>query len=195
MPEPLPQRRLTDPRELRAMAHPLRVRIVEELFLDGPLTASQLSERLGESPANCSWHLRQLAKYGYVAETGEGIGRQRPWQAVVESRSWGGRQEGEAAAAGQAMSSLMYQREFDEWRAFQERKGTEPDDWYDAAFWNQSFAWLTADELRALGNELVEVILRYTQERFTDPASRPADARPVRFVAWGFPTRPAEKES
>jgi len=176
------------------MAHPLRVRIVEELSFDGPMTASQLAERVGESPANCSWHLRQLAKYGYVEEAGEGSGRQRPWRAVLESRSWGGRQGGEAAAAGHAMASVMYQREFDEWRAFQERKEAEPDDWYDASFWTQSFAWLTA-ELREIEDEIIETVLRYTRDRFTDPATRPEDARPVRFVAWGFPSRPAEKQS
>ncbi|BCJ36975.1 transcriptional regulator [Actinocatenispora thailandica] len=185
----LPKRTLRDPRELRAMAHPVRIRIMDELFIAGSLTASQLSDRIGESPANCSWHLRQLAKYGYVEEAGGGTGRQRPWRPVIENRSWGGRSEGEAAAAGAAMAELMYQHEFDEHQEFERRQDSEPQDWYDAAFWSQSFAWLTAAELVEFKERIVAQILPYA-ERFTDPATRPADARAVRLVSWGFPARP-----
>ncbi|MGA8117122.1 MAG: winged helix-turn-helix domain-containing protein [Actinocatenispora sp.] len=187
--ERLPHRTLRDPRELRAMAHPLRIRLLEELFLDGPLTATELSDRVGESPANCSWHLRQLARYGYVTEAGGGTGRQRPWQVVLESRCWGERAEGETAAAAEAMASMMYRREFDSQQAYMARQDSEPDDWYDAAFWSQSFLWLTADELAELAGDLKDRIMRHV-DRFTDPSSRPADARPIRFVAWGVPARP-----
>ncbi|GAA4208329.1 winged helix-turn-helix domain-containing protein [Actinocatenispora rupis] len=188
----LPHRYLRDPRELRAIAHPLRVRILEELFLDGALTASQLSERVGESPANCSWHLRQLQKYGYVEEAGGGTGRQRPWKPVLEQRSWGERAEGEVAAARETMADQTYQREFDEHTAYQRRKESEPQDWYDAAFFDQSFLWVTPEELRELSDEIVALITRRVRggERFTDPSTRPDGARPVRFVAWGIPARP-----
>jgi DNA-binding transcriptional ArsR family regulator len=184
-----PKRTLRDPRELRAMAHPVRIRIMDELFIAGALTASQLSDRIGESPANCSWHLRQLAKYGYVEEAGGGTGRQRPWRPVIETRSWGERSEGELAAAGAAMADLMYRHEFAEHEEYRRREDSEPQDWYDAAYWSQSFAWLTAAELTELKETIVELVLRYA-ERFTDPATRPADARAVRLVSWGFPARP-----
>ncbi|HEY3505575.1 MAG TPA: winged helix-turn-helix domain-containing protein [Actinocatenispora sp.] len=188
----LPHRHLRDPRELRAIAHPLRVTIMEELFLDGPLTASQLSERVGESPANCSWHLRQLQKYGYVEEAGGGTGRQRPWKPVLEQRTWGERAEGEAAAAQQALAGLTYQREYEEHEAYQRRKESEPQDWYDAAFFDQTFLWLTAAEMHELNDEIVALILRRAGkgERFTDPSVRPDGARPIRFVAWAIPARP-----
>src|SRR4030088_3589210 len=70
----------TDPRALRALAHPLRLRLLELLVLRGPMTATEAADLLGESPANCSFHLRTLAKYGYVEEAGGGRGRQRPWR-------------------------------------------------------------------------------------------------------------------
>jgi len=187
--EPLPKRRLRDPRELRAMAHPVRLRIMDELYLAGSLTASQLADTIGESPANCSWHLRQLAKYGYVEEAGGGPGRQRPWRPVLESRTWGERAEGEAAAAGEAMADLMYRHEFDEHEAYRRRQDTEPDEWYHAAFWTQSYAWLTAAELQAVEAEIADLVLRYA-DRCTDPSTRPDGARAVRLVSWGFPARP-----
>src|SRR3954465_2595175 len=73
-------RRLSDPRELQALAHPVRMAIIEQLSISGPLTATELADRLDETPANCSWHLRKLAKFGFVEEAEGGTGRQRPWQ-------------------------------------------------------------------------------------------------------------------
>ncbi|HYZ52738.1 MAG TPA: helix-turn-helix domain-containing protein [Streptosporangiaceae bacterium] len=67
---------LTDPRALRALAHPIRVSLVGLLRREGPLTATQAGAMLGESPASCSFHLRQLAKYGLVEEAGGGRGRE-----------------------------------------------------------------------------------------------------------------------
>jgi predicted transcriptional regulator len=72
-------KRLTDPRALRALAHPLRISLVGLLRREGPLTATRAGGLLGESSASCSFHLRQLAKYGLVEEAGGGKGRERPW--------------------------------------------------------------------------------------------------------------------
>ena len=58
--------RLTDPRALRAYAHPVRLKLVALLRTEGPLTATRAGELLGESSGTCSFHLRQLAKYGLV---------------------------------------------------------------------------------------------------------------------------------
>ena len=61
-------RQLTDPKAMRAMAHPVRLALMEEINDAGTLTATEAAERVGESPSNCSFHLRQLAKYGFVEE-------------------------------------------------------------------------------------------------------------------------------
>jgi predicted ArsR family transcriptional regulator len=79
---------LTDPRALRALAHPLRVRLLTLLRREGPMTATQASEHVGESPASCSFHLRQLARYGLIAEAASGPGRQRPWKATSQLTTW-----------------------------------------------------------------------------------------------------------
>ncbi|MEU0371280.1 helix-turn-helix domain-containing protein [Streptomyces sp. NPDC006283] len=77
--------RTLDPRSLRGLAHPLRMRMLSTLRLDGPATASQLAERLGESSGATSYHLRQLAAHGFVEDDPErGKGRERWWKASIE---------------------------------------------------------------------------------------------------------------
>lgn len=67
--------RALGPRQLRALAHPLRVQLLGLLRLDGPATASRLAARVGESSGATSYHLRQLAAYGFVEdEPGQGRG-------------------------------------------------------------------------------------------------------------------------
>src|SRR2546426_926461 len=80
---PLSSVRLTDPRALRAYAHPTRIELVGLLRRQGPLTATQAAGLIGESVAGCSFHLRQLAKYGLVEEAGGGRGREKPWRATA----------------------------------------------------------------------------------------------------------------
>src|SRR6202042_2178730 len=76
---------LTDAVAMRALAHPVRVSLIELLAVVDTLTATQASELLGESPANCAFHLRTLAKYGFVEEAGGGRGRERPWKSSAQS--------------------------------------------------------------------------------------------------------------
>src|ERR1700683_4333725 len=77
---------LTNPKAIRALAHPVRWALLEALGQAGTLTATQASEMLGESPANCAFHLRTLAKYGFIEEAGGGRGRERPWRASTKSQ-------------------------------------------------------------------------------------------------------------
>ncbi|MET9606050.1 helix-turn-helix domain-containing protein [Streptomyces sp. NPDC006512] len=81
-PQPQPTVRTLDARSLRGLAHPLRMRMLAALRLNGPATASQLAERLGESSGATSYHLRQLAAHGFVEDAPEhGKGRERWWKA------------------------------------------------------------------------------------------------------------------
>ena len=77
---------ITDPTLMRALAHPVRMALIELLGVHQTLTATQASEALGESPANCAFHLRTLAKYGFIEEAGGGRGRERPWRASATSQ-------------------------------------------------------------------------------------------------------------
>jgi predicted transcriptional regulator len=72
-----------EPRMLRGLAHPLRIRLRAELVEHGPATATQLAARVGQSSGATSYHLRQLAAYGFVTdEPGRGNGRERYWRAT-----------------------------------------------------------------------------------------------------------------
>src|SRR3712207_4628895 len=78
-----------DPASLKALAHPLRLRLLARLRSDGPATATQLAAVVGESSGATSYHLRQLARHGFVADDpARGSGRERWWQAVHRGNSW-----------------------------------------------------------------------------------------------------------
>ncbi|MCX4960693.1 helix-turn-helix domain-containing protein [Streptomyces virginiae] len=85
-------RRVLDPERdaaaLKALTHPLRIRLLGLLRQDGPATASELGVRTGESSASTSYHLRVLAKYAFVAEAEHRDGRERRWQAVHSLTAW-----------------------------------------------------------------------------------------------------------
>ncbi|MGC5037796.1 ArsR/SmtB family transcription factor [Streptomyces sp. DT190] len=78
-----PEVRQLDARSLRGLAHPLRIQLLDALRFGGPATASQLAAKLGESSGATSYHLRQLAEYGFVEDAPErGKGRERWWKAA-----------------------------------------------------------------------------------------------------------------
>jgi DNA-binding transcriptional ArsR family regulator len=184
------ERFLRDAREMRVLAHPVRMRLRQALYEKGQATATELGEMIGESPANCSWHLRQLAKYGFVEETGDGTGRNRPWRPVQQALNWGDSDEtGEVAAASDALAGQFFEQEFAGLRDWQAWRRTDPPEWQDAANWVQNLDWLTLDELKELNDALVAIITKHRRDR-RDPAKRPEGARRVRIFAWAVPAAP-----
>lgn len=190
-PTATPQREVRDPRELRALAHPVRLRLLEELATLGEATATQLGDRIGESPANCSWHLRQLARYGFIEEAAGGAGRQRPWRWVPQAPNISA-QEGdspETQVARDAAVDLLRARDLEAWRAWWAGHRDAPEAWQQASFGTASINWLTAAELADLKSELDAVIDRHLAARIDrfDPVNRPRGAHLIRFGTWGFP--------
>lgn len=182
-----PSRVIADPRALRAIAHPLRLRILEALALHGPMTATETAQQVDESPANCSWHLRQLHKYGFITEAGDGRGRQRPWRLVVDAHRWGiGEESPELARAGDAAAQVLIDLEYRallEWLAT--RRLAVPE-WRDAGFFNQAIGWCTPEELDELRDSITELFAPYLR-RIEDADARPDGSRPVRLMGWGIP--------
>ena len=178
---------LTDPRALRALAHPIRMDLMGLLRRGGPLTATQAGEEIGESAASCSFHLRQLAKYGLVEEAGGGRGRERPWRATAISTEWAARGEDEETdAAGALLSRVVverYLRNAIEWLG---RRGSEDTKWVEAAMINDALVYMTAEELHELDEKLRALVEPYLQrlERSEPPA---AGARLVNIIALAFP--------
>lgn len=191
---PLSRRRVTDASALKALAHPLRLALLELLVVDGAKTASQAGLVLGESPANCSWHLRKLAEHGFVREVTGVPGRSRPWRAVTEGLTWGDDdQDPETTAAGEALTDMLLERELQRLRAARAAAASEPPQWQDATSFNQTQAWVTAEEAKQLAAAMVALFLRHT-ERIVEPESRPEGARLVSLVGWLVPSGPLRSE-
>ncbi len=178
---------LTDPRALRAAAHPTRLKLMSLLRRLGPLTATQAGERIGESPAGCSFHLRQLAKWGLVEEAGGGRGRERPWQATATGTEWpthGATPEVEEAS--DMLTRVVVERWFEETMGWVARRGGEPRKWSEAASLSDRMLYVSPAELRELDRQIAALLEPYMR-RVTDAEARPPDARAVTYIQLGFP--------
>src|SRR5919201_4200254 len=151
-------RRLRDPRTMRALAHSLRLTLFELVMREGTLTSTEASALTGESTGNCSFHLRQLAKYGFLEEAEGGKGRERPWRAAGISLDWSNVQDDAAtAAAAEALSDLMLDRRLHELFAYQRGRANETREWREAALSMGNLLYLRPDELRRLNEQIIEL--------------------------------------
>ena len=189
-------RTLSDPRELRALSHPVRLALLEALG-NGPLTATQAGELIGESPTTCSFHLRQLARYGFVEEAGGGRGRARPWR--VTRRGWSAPPQADDrdwTRASQALDRVLLDRYVQRLRRFVDEAPTYPSEWYEAATGQQHLFHLTPTELAeftAAYRELVAGFIARFGSRRTDTGMRPAAALPVELLFFGYPAQSPEE--
>jgi DNA-binding transcriptional ArsR family regulator len=176
---------------MRALAHPLRLRLLEELTREGPLTATEAAELLGESPANCSFHLRTLAKYGFVTEAEGGSGRARPWQRTALGISLSMvDHDDEASLAAHTLAAHSLERALERVRAWSELEAGAPPEWRATAFADNFLTYLTPEELHEVEEGVVAVVSKY-QERTLDVAARPPGSRPVAFAFFGHPLPPS----
>jgi DNA-binding transcriptional ArsR family regulator len=183
------RRNISDPRTIRAVAHPMRIAILEALRREGPLTATRAAELLDDSPGNMSWHMQTLAKYGYIEEAGGGRGRSRPWQAVTLVYNFEESDNPEQAAAGEALDAVVQERNYGQLRQWWSQRRSYSVKWRRASFNSRTLTYVTADELRQLGEDLNELLLRY-KDRTLDKSRRPPDALPIQLVAYGHPLPP-----
>jgi predicted transcriptional regulator len=181
---------LTDPRVIRALTHPIRLALLEVLEAEGPLTATQAGELIGEPPNSCSFHFRQLAKYGFVEEAGQGPGHARPWRLsfqVVHFPDLSSKSD--TAVAARALKGVVRERYFARLAAFEESRASYPAAWQEAAESYQGVVHLSPAELKAVFAEFVAILDRY-RERSTDASLRPPDSLPVEVLTITYPRRP-----
>jgi DNA-binding transcriptional ArsR family regulator len=184
------RRKLTDPVVLRALAHPVRVALLEALTREGPLTATAAAAVLDDSPGNMSWHLNVLAKYGFVEEAEGGHGRARPWRLVNLGTEFQEQDDdAELNTAAETFSRVIIDRNHERTHRWLNERRSYPPKWRTAAFSSQTITYLTAEELDAVGNELTEIMSRY-RERTYDIEKRPEGSRPVAIMAFGHPVTP-----
>ena len=181
---------LFDPRTLRALAHPTRLALVGLLRQHGTLTATQAARLLGLNSGACSFHLRQLAKYGLVDEEPT-PGRQKPWRATAEATSWPAvATEPEMTAAVQLLSSVLVERYAEIMLSWVHRRPGEPEVWQRAGSLGDVLLHITADELNDLMRQ-IERLVEPFERRVFEPASRPPGSRPVTILQAAIPLNAA----
>lgn len=161
---------------LRALAHPLRWKLLDAVGQEGTATATRCAELTGESVASCSYHLNILGKYGYLEQV-PGSGKEKPWRiaSLHQDLSAPG-PDLDDELASEAATEAFLEHEFARLRAWRRRLGTEPAEWKRASGLGGSVMWVNAAELEQLKGEMMAILDRYL-ERWDDPAQRPADAR------------------
>jgi Helix-turn-helix domain len=183
-------RELTDARAMRAITHPVRLALIEALTLQGPLTATGAGEVIGESPTTCSFHFRQLAKYGFVEQAGTGPGRMRSWRLTrVGMHFTDVHEDAETQIAARALSRTLRARSLARLEEYYELRASYPVAWQEVTGSSEFLLHVTPCELRALDEEITEILHRY-RDRIARPELRPPDSLPVEVLLFGYPVSP-----
>lgn len=190
MPEPNLEE-LTDA-ELKVLAHPLRVRMLEALADSGPATASQFAARFGESSGATSYHLRQLALHGFIEEDEQrGGGRQRWWRILRRGWTVPGfdfRQRDATRDHANVLLHELTRGRLERLRNWFERFDDWGKPWVEAALDSDGRLKLTREELEQLSQQLLEVLMRYVE--LDSSRERPPDgAALVDVQLYAFPVR------
>jgi hypothetical protein len=161
--------------------------LVGLLRTEGQMTATQAAERLHESVPSCSFHLRQLAKYG-LAERVEGAdGREKPWQATALATSWENVSDDPATqAAATQLNATVLDHYMQRAQTFLTQRASEPPEWREVTGFGDSLVFVTADEMAELMRK-VDALLSAYHERLTDPSTRPAGARGISMIQMAIP--------
>ncbi|MEV6507915.1 helix-turn-helix domain-containing protein [Streptomyces sp. NPDC051642] len=180
---------ISDPKAMRALAHPVRLAILVRLQRHGPATASRLSPHVGATPSVTSWHLRHLAGFGLVRDAAGGTDRrERRWAAVARGFRFEAPEDEEGRSAARVLSGELFAQAADlplRWLT-----ETEPElelEWTRLAGANNTRIVVTADELAALQDAFEELIAPYVVR---EPDRRPADGRGVRLLMYALPESP-----
>ena len=178
---------VTDPKAMRALAHPVRIALLEALTIHGQLTATEAGEIVGESPANTSFHLRQLAKYGFVEEAPPGAGRRRPWKRVaLGMRFTEVHDDPETAAAARELSRTMSSRYLERAAKGLEENRTQSDEWRRATGWNQMGLYLTPSEVEELDEAIRDLMYERFGERRIRTEATPDGAERVEILTFAY---------
>ncbi len=155
---------VSDPKAIRALAHPLRLDLLGHLGADGPSTAAQCGRALGASQASCSFHLRQLAKYGFVEEAGDSTDRrERRWRLTGNRLSVRLGSEDDATVR-QHLERLVVEREMQAILDYSGRAGGASPEWQHKAGIVSLVAVLSPDEAAELKERWLELLAPYVDD-------------------------------
>lgn len=185
---------ISDPVRIRALAHPVRLELLDYLDDAGKATATQCAAATGESVASCSYHLRMLAKHGYIEQVDQ-PGREKPWKVVSHGRSSViDRNAPGSVHAVSAMASIFVHRQLDRIQSWLQRAPQLPVDDIDVSTVTTSSFYATHDEIRQFREDLWELARRF-DGRWQHPELWPEGSMPVELfgVVNIDPDRPAHR--
>ncbi|MEU4036866.1 ArsR/SmtB family transcription factor [Streptomyces collinus] len=189
------QRQITDLGTLKALAHPLRMKLYRLLFAAEAATASHLAEQVDEAVSLVSYHLRKLAEHGLVeeAEPRSADARERWWQPATQGvsiRDQDFRDAPEKAAAHVAASRLFQEQRSEMYRTYLDQRAAWGREWNEASSDSESLLRLTPAELAEMKRELLDVIKRYDELARDREATGDGQRREhVALHVYGFPFR------
>ncbi|MFB7500955.1 ArsR/SmtB family transcription factor [Streptomyces sp. NPDC056161] len=188
-------RPITDLGTLKALAHPLRMRLYRLLCVARTATASQLADQVDEAVSLVSYHLRKLAEHGLIEEAQRQSedGRERWWQPSsqgVSIRDKDFRDGPERAAAHLAATRLFHDQRADMYRQYLDERATWSAEWNTAAPDSESLLRLTAAELTELREKLLDLLRAYDEKgRSAEAAGETEGREHVALHLYGFPFR------
>jgi len=150
-----------DAQSLRALSHPLRVHLLGLLRTHGPSTATKLAERTGHSSGLTSYHLRQMAAAGLVAEVEQSGGRQRWWRAAHQASHLEPGTDPELAEQYLHAVVRAHARRAD---TYLEEAITWSPEWQRGADFSDWVMYLTPAETERLGTDIAALVKRYRRE-------------------------------
>lgn len=167
------RRQITDARALRALAHPLRLALLNHLLAFGTQTASQCAEVVGSTASNCSYHLRSLARFGLVESVDPVDGRERPWRSTATGLQFGSTDDPAVALGADTVERVLVDKQIDDEATLTRRavagRDALPAEWRDAMTLSGYALRMTPQELRALGERLDALIRPYIGLTRADP--------------------------
>ncbi len=157
---------------LRALSHPVRLRMLGLLRSEGPATATTLATRLGLNTGATSYHLRQLAQHGFVVDDEErGNARDRWWKAVHRSTRTARADDPDAQAAQDAFVQAVAVVHTEQLQRAVEEAELLPTPWRHASTVSDWALRLTPRRAQALV-EALEAIVDNAEEDGGDPEAR-----------------------
>jgi DNA-binding transcriptional ArsR family regulator len=185
---PETRRHITEPEALEALAHPVRLELINHLMSAGPATASACARAVGDTPSNCSYHLRVLAKVGLVDEVASDDGRERPWRALITCFDTEVDSEGPMTPQAAELLAVALQRDQRMVRDHLARRDELPRRWRSADVYSTYTLRLTPRELTDLAAKLDALIRPYVAATREDA---PRGSALVHLGLQAFPTEVA----
>ena len=186
------QRRLTDPHQLRALAHPTRLSLLTEVGLRGTLTATQAAEIVGGTPAASAYHLRALGRHGFIEEAEGGDGRERPWKLSHVGFSWNEQSEDPAEqTVARALGDVMREDWLRHIRNYYENADRYPADVRAVSAAGEIILFATRDELEDVQRKIA-ALLEPFKDRIADSTLRPPGFPPFEMIVFAHPLMPPD---